>query len=263
VEYRARGARAEQASLRGYSPTVAAHRAAGEGRVGGAVEIAPLPTLPTQRSVEAAAALAAAFACDPAWCWALPDAAHRARVLPWFFRAAIRYVLRHGEVLAAGSPILGAALVLPPERPRLRDGDLARAGLWQMPFRAGPRGFRRFVAQGRMLDQRHDADVPKRHIYVWLLGVDPARHGLGLGSALLRAVIARADAARAPTYLDTTNERNLVFYGRAGFEIVHAGRFPGEGCRFWTLVRPPVGGVAAKPSRAGDPTGAVRTTTSP
>ena len=220
-----------------------------------ALEIAPLPA---RRSVEAAAVLARAFARDPAWCWALPEDARRARVLPWFFRAALRYVLRHGEVLAAGSPTVGAALVLPPERPRLGDGDLARAGLWQMPFRAGARGFRRFVAQGRVLDERHDADVPGRHTYVWLLGVDPARHGAGIGSALLRAVTARADGARAPTYLDTTNERNLAFYGRAGFEVVHAGRFPGEGCQFWTLVRPPLGGAVAEGRDGGSPTGADR-----
>jgi hypothetical protein len=76
-------------------------------------------------------------------------------------------------------------------------------------------------------------------------------------------VTARADAARVPTYLDTTNERNLAFYARAGFEVVHAGRFPGGGCRYWTLARPPVGGVALEPPSAGSATGAVRTTTSP
>lgn len=217
--------------------------------------IASLP--PGERS-PAAAALARAFRRDPAWVWALPDEVHRARVLPWFFGAALRYVLRHGEVLAAESPAVGALLALPPERPHLGDRDLFRAGLWQMPLRAGPRGFLRFVAQRRVLYARHDLDVPERHYYVWLLGVDPARHGGGLGSRLLRAATDRADAARAPTYLDTTNERNLSFYGRAGFEVVHAGRFPGGGCRFWTLVRPP----AASGPPDGEPTAATRTTRS-
>jgi hypothetical protein len=60
-----------------------------------------------------------------------------------------------------------------------------------------------------------------------------------VGSALLRAVTARRDAEGAPTYLDTTNERNLAFYRRHGFGPVHAGVFPRGGCRYWTLVRPP------------------------
>jgi ribosomal protein S18 acetylase RimI-like enzyme len=191
------------------------------------------------RAGEAADVLARAFVLDPAWVWALPDERRRARVLPWFFRAATRYALRHGRVYATAGDIVGAAVVLPPERPRLDDRGLARAGLWQMPLRAGPRGFARFVIQGRALEARHDRDVPPRHGYVWLIGVDPARRGRGIGSAVLRAVTSRDEAAGVPTYLDTTNERNLAFYGRSGFEVAYAGIFPRGGCRFWTLVRGP------------------------
>jgi ribosomal protein S18 acetylase RimI-like enzyme len=208
--------------------------------MGPAAEIAPLSA---RRTGEAAAALAGAFARDPAWVWALPDERRRGRVLPWFFRAALRYALRHGRVYATATSPVGAAIVLPPERPRLAGGDLARAGLWQMPLRAGPRGFRRFTTQGRVLEERHDRDVAPRHAYVWLLGVDAAAHGRGLGSAVLRAVTAEADARGVPTYLDTTNERNLAFYRRHGFELAHAGAFPGGGCRFWTLVRAPAAGA--------------------
>jgi ribosomal protein S18 acetylase RimI-like enzyme len=205
-------------------------------------EIVPLAPA---RASQAAEVLARAFREDPAWVWALPDATRRARVLPWFFRAALRYALRHGSVHATAGEIRGAALVLPPERPRLVDRELVRAGLWQMPLRAGPRGFARFVTQGRVLEHRHQHDVPPRHAYVWLIGVDPRHHGRGIGSAVLRAVAARGDALGAPTYLDTTNERNLVFYGRHGFAVAHEGSFPGGGCRFWTLVRPPGAGAIA------------------
>lgn len=191
------------------------------------------------RAAEAAAVLARAFCEDPAWTWALPDDKRRARVLPWFFRAAVGYALRHGEVLATEGAVTGAAIVLPPARPLLDDLALVRAGLWQMPFRAGPRGFARFVTQGRVLDERHARDVAPRHGYVWLIGVEESQRGRGVGSAVLRAVTARRDAEGAPTYLDTTNERNLGFYRRHGFEPVHAGVFPRGGCRYWTLVRPP------------------------
>ncbi len=199
-------------------------------------EVAPLAP---GRAAEAASVLARAFQGDPAWVWALPDERRRARVLAWFFRAAIRYALRHGEVHATRAELHGAAIVLPPEHPRLEDRGLVRAGLWQMPLRAGPRGFRRFVTQGRVLAERHDRDVPPRHGYVWLLGVDPARHGRGVGSRVLQAVTSRCDAERVPTYLDTTNERNLAFYARHGFEVAHRGTFPGGDCPYWTLVRRP------------------------
>lgn len=196
------------------------------------------PLVPA-RAGEAAAVLARAFSEDPAWVWALPDARRRERVLAWFFRAAIRYALRLGEVHATAGLPVGAAIVLPPARPLLDDLGLVRAGLWQMPLRAGPRGFARFVTQGRVLDERHARDVAPRHGYVWLLGVAEEQRGRGVGSALLRAVTARRDAEGVPTYLDTTNQRNLAFYARHGFAPVHEGVFPGGGCRYWTLLREP------------------------
>lgn len=196
--------------------------------------------LAPERAGEAALVLAQAFDADPAWVWALPDRRRRARVLPWFFRAALRYASRHGTVFATEGRVQGAAIVLPPDRPTLDRRGLVRAGLWQMPLRAGPRGFARFVEQGRVLDERHARDVPPRHTYVWLIGVRSEARGRGVGSALLRTVTARSDAAGVPTYLDTTSERNLAFYGRAGFGLAHAGVFP-RGCRYWTLVRPPAG----------------------
>jgi ribosomal protein S18 acetylase RimI-like enzyme len=204
--------------------------------------------LPAALAERAADALARGFASDPAWVWAVPDEHRRARVLPWFFRAATRYALRHGELHGTAEPALGAAIALPPEAPRLVGPNLARVGLWQMPLRAGAGGFRRFLVQWRVLEERHVADVPPRHWYVWLLGVDPAHQGRGTGGAVLGSVLARADEQRLPTYLDTTNERNLPFYERHGFRVAYAGAFPGGRCPFWTLVRAP-GAPPAPPVR--------------
>jgi ribosomal protein S18 acetylase RimI-like enzyme len=187
---------------------------------------------------ELAQVLARAFFDDPTWLWAIPDSTRRANVLRWFFPAAVRYGRLYGEVLA--SPQRDAAMiVLPPDRPRLNNAGLMRVGLWQMAPRAGLRGFSRFLTMRRTLEERHDADVGPRHWYVWLLGVDPASQGRGVGSALLGSLCERANRDREPVYLDTTFERNLVFYQRLGFELVYAGSFPRGGPRVWTLLRAP------------------------
>ncbi|MDP3767042.1 MAG: GNAT family N-acetyltransferase [Dehalococcoidia bacterium] len=188
---------------------------------------------------ETAEVLARAFVDDPAWLWAIPDGESRARVLPWFFRAATRYGLAAGEVHATAGALEGAAIVLPPPRPHLDSPRLARAGLWLMPFKAGLGAFSRFLTMWRTLEDRHKRDVPPQHWYVWLLGVDPARQGRGLGSNLIQAVLARADQDGVPCYLDTTQERNLRFYGRHGFEVVYEGDFPRGGPHLWTLRRDP------------------------
>lgn len=182
---------------------------------------------------------ARAFFENPAWLWALPDPRRRARVLHFFYRAAIRYAFRSGDLLATAGAVRGAAIVLPPERPRLDGRELALSGLWQFPFRAGPRGFARFFTQGRVFDARQRSDVAPRHFYLWELGVDPQHQRQGIGSAVLRSVVARSDAAGVPIYVDTTDERTLSLYARHDFAVVHQGAFPRGGCRLWTLVRQP------------------------
>ncbi len=197
--------------------------------------------LETSQVAESAAVLARAFLDDPAWLWAIPEDDSRAHVLPWFFGAATRYGLRFGEVRATGGNVEGAAILLPPKRARLHSLSLARTGLWLMPFKTGFGAFSRFLTMRRTLEERHKLDVPPHHWYVWLLGVDPPRQGQGVGSALLRSIIASADRDGVPCYLDTTRERNLNFYRRHGFEVVYEGDFPQGGPHLWTLQRGPKG----------------------
>lgn len=200
-----------------------------------------ITALPTARADEAAEMFARAFFENPAWVWTLPEPSRRARVLRFFYGAAIRYAFRHGDLLATAGAVRGATIVLPPDRPYLDGRGLARVGLWQLPFRAGPRAFERFHAQGRGFAERQRVDVAPRHAYLWEIGVEPEHQGRGIGSAVLRAVTARSDAAGAPTYLDTTDARNLSLYARQGFRVVHHAVFPHGGCPYWTLVRPPAG----------------------
>jgi len=201
-------------------------------------------TLPPSRTNEAVDMFARAFFENPAWRWTLPDPGRRERVLRFFYRAAIRYAFRHGELVATAGDVRGAAIVLPPERARLDGGGLSRAGLWQLPFRAGPRGFARFFAQSRAFEERQDRDAPPQHTYLWEIGVDPAHQGRGIGTSVLGAVIRRCDAIGAPIYIDTTDERNLSLYLRHGFRVKHHASFAPGACRFWTLLRDPEAGAS-------------------
>jgi GNAT superfamily N-acetyltransferase len=77
------------------------------------------------------------------------------------------------------------------------------------------------------------------HLYLALLGVDPARQGEGLGSALIAPGLAVADEERWPAYLETAKDRNLDFYGRQGFEVVGTVDLPRGGPRMWRMWREP------------------------
>jgi ribosomal protein S18 acetylase RimI-like enzyme len=53
-----------------------------------------------------------------------------------------------------------------------------------------------------------------------MIGVDPARQGRGLGSALLAHTLSRCDAEGALAYLESSNPKNTPLYERHGFEVL-------------------------------------------
>ncbi len=56
--------------------------------------------------------------------------------------------------------------------------------------------------------------------YLPLIGVDPRCQGRGYGSALLRHALERCDRDGMPSYLESSNPRNIPLYQRHGFEII-------------------------------------------
>jgi hypothetical protein len=53
-------------------------------------------------------------------------------------------------------------------------------------------------------------------------------------------MLARADAAGVPCYLETAKERNVAFYRAHGFDVLVEDTIP-NAFRYWTMRRPPRG----------------------
>lgn len=65
------------------------------------------------------------------------------------------------------------------------------------------------------------------HWYLPWMGVMPEAQGMGIGGALLREGLARADADRLPVYLEATTRRSADFYSRHGFATKATISLPG------------------------------------
>lgn len=178
--------------------------------------------------------LGRAFDADPLFRAILPHDEHRRRALPVLFGEWIRRLHLHHGASWTTDDLAGAALWSPP-------------GQWHIGFWDEARMAPRMIAAlgGRVLAGLRvllavEGPHPKEplHYYLRVLGCDPAQQGRGIGSELLRPVLDRCDAEGLPAYLESSNERNLPFYRRHGFEPV------GEvtthlGPRAWLMWRPP------------------------
>jgi GNAT superfamily N-acetyltransferase len=143
------------------------------------------------------AVLVEAFTDDPLVRWLFPEPQERHDAQLGFYRALLTHPGAEADLAADGA---GAAIWL----------TLAAA---QAPY--GGEGTGRLRALGDALAQRHPDDEP--HLYLPCMGVVGARQGSGVGSAMLRRRLARADADGLPVHLEASSARSRALYLRHGF----------------------------------------------
>jgi GNAT superfamily N-acetyltransferase len=181
--------------------------------------------------------LADAFAADPVFAWLIPPQVRaRPNRLRTFFTSMSRGYLRQGKPCYLSSDGSAAALWSAP-------------GAWAMPLsqiiiEAAPNGlaFRRGLLRAlrtQLQIERLHAERSTPHWYLGYLGTRRDRQGEGLGSQLLRTVLAGADTDSVPAYLESSNERNLPLYERSGFRVIAEVQALGHGPTIWRMWREP------------------------
>ena len=195
--------------------------------------------LPDSQISAAAATLARAFQNDPLMAYTIPDPAERARLLPDVYAPMLRFGFLAGEVYAAADAPDGVALWLPPNAKWTRE-NIEASGMHLLANLIGNDAYQRYrEVVGREWRAR-ERDMTEACWYLLLLGVEPSAQRRGLGGALMRPILERADAEQLPCYLETENQRNLAFYLKQGFDMIVNGEEAGiSGVRFWTFRRMP------------------------
>jgi len=158
---------------------------------------------------------AAAFTHDPVMDWIARPAPHRAHALEQFFFWLLRVrAIPFGEVWMSADASACAAW-LPPGADASPGGFVEQMKL--MPLFVRLCGFPRLLRGSAMADamEKHHPHAP--HFYLAFIAVAPRLRGLGLGSVMLEATVARADEAGMPAYLENSNPKNTKLYERAGF----------------------------------------------
>ena len=185
-----------------------------------------------------AAVLARAFTRDPYFSWITGDAPERNLRMRMGWTGILRHAAAGLRETWTTDDLAGVAIWLPPGRGASSFVDSLR----MIPALARLTGWRRLrevSAAAELLEHRRRAHAPTPHWYLSALGVDPERQGQGVGTALLRLVLDRADAVGRPAYLETATGRNVLLYERHGFEVVEELILPRTDIRGWLMLRAP------------------------
>lgn len=184
----------------------------------------------------AARVLGAAFLDDPVWASIGPRRRGRRAITNRIaFAGILAGSRRRGariRVARVEGAVAGVSIAFEPGRWPLPQASL----IWEIGWLAlaGPLPASRALRNDRAMRDVHPVHA---HMYLWFLGVDPERHGTGVGRALLAELHADSDARALPAYLETATPPNLAFYGRDGYEIVGEIEMP-SGPTMWRMERP-------------------------
>jgi ribosomal protein S18 acetylase RimI-like enzyme len=171
--------------------------------------------------------------------YAIPDPAARTRLLPDVYARMIRFCVLTGEVYVTAGAIEGVALWLPPNAKWTRE-NIEASGMHETASLIGNDAYQRYRDVVGREWQARERDMTGACWYLFLLGVEPGCQRRGLGGALIRPVLERADKEQVACYLETENERNVAFYKKQGFDLIVNGEEAGSsGVRFWTFSRVP------------------------
>jgi ribosomal protein S18 acetylase RimI-like enzyme len=193
----------------------------------------------TADDASAGAVLAASHHDYPAFRFQIPDPQVRNRFLLPFLTAAARDVAIYGSLFGAylDGHLAGVALWQPPDRFPL--SPLRKARMTPALLRAAiaaPRAFPRFARSGAALE-RAFPDEPVGDLKT--LGIHPDAQRRGVGAALLAAGLAVVDSNHVACHLHTSDEANIGYYKRWGFDLAQPG-FPAGpgGPTYYGMTRP-------------------------
>lgn len=172
---------------------------------------APIKTATTTDQDQTVAVIVMAFSADPMARWSYPDSHEYLSNFPDLVRAFGGNAFEHGSAYYAEG-FSGAALWLPPDV-HPREEEMIEIVQRTASGQKQEEVFAIFEQMGHY----HPSEP---HWYLPLIGVDPARQGNGVGSALMKHALTRCDQEKLLAYLESSNPRNIPLYKRHGFELL-------------------------------------------
>lgn len=182
--------------------------------------------------------LSRAFLDDPLNVVLYPNATKRAARTPPLYQFFTRLGIGAGLAHGAGEPLASVSVWNAPGASGMGLGALLRARPWRLVLSPFILSAARVWPVFSQFDRMQRQYAPEPHFYLQTIGTLPEAQGKGYGSALLRAMLAEADAARLPIYTETMTPSNVPLYEHFGFVVREEYRVPKTSLRIWCFTMP-------------------------
>jgi ribosomal protein S18 acetylase RimI-like enzyme len=184
--------------------------------------------------------LTQAFTADPMFNYFTRGESSKLRAIEHFSRSVLLYSQDYEQIYTTANELKGIALWIPPGQFPMNDIRLLKLGGYRFLVNLNLWKILEFFSLFNQAEKYHRSDVPQPHWYLLMLGVSPKHQSQGIGSALIQPVLQQADRDGLPCYLETTTEKGVRFYQKAGFEILRTIEFDRGNQIIWTMKREPL-----------------------
>jgi ribosomal protein S18 acetylase RimI-like enzyme len=150
------------------------------------------------------------------------------------------YVMKYDHVFVP-EQVNAVAMWYPPEpkncwkSSKLRDFSLMHKAISV----TGVRGVLSLMHSDGTIKEHHLKNMKEPHYYLFMLGVDPAHQGKGIGSYLVQHGLHMCRERGVPAYLECATEDNVRFYETHNFKVIDEFLVPHNGPKIWTMIYEP------------------------
>ncbi|HME53952.1 MAG TPA: GNAT family N-acetyltransferase [Candidatus Lokiarchaeia archaeon] len=180
--------------------------------------------------------LAHAFQAYAPYTFAIPDDERRRRRLPAMMALNVRLGFYYGNAYATSPAMEGVMLTMPYPGGEFTFWRLIRCGMLSLLLSGVATGQKIGLVE-ETIGIAHEELAPGPHVYVMMVGVDPAYQGRGYASRLFRHVFSFADERHQPVFIDTCSETDVAVYQHLDFEVVDRRPIPHSPLQTTAMIR--------------------------
>lgn len=171
--------------------------------------------------VKASIALGEVFYNYPIFEHVLPDPTYRKNNLKYLCHFLLRIGDARGEVIAPNETIEGVSIWFSSDKAQISGIEAIKAGLFKLLFQINLKAFRRFMKIGSIKAKKRAAIINSPYCLCDMIGVSSISQKLGFGSQMFNEKLIDCDESKMPCYLETSEYRNISFYEKFGFTLLH------------------------------------------